>query len=241
MIYGLSHRSREADVVIWDEHNYPSLRMQEHNLFFAESTRAVLEIKTRWNSEDLDNILEKCRSIRNIVLLNQPNLADDIAMLQLEVASLAHGVEHSGMIIAGHHIATGAVVLFGGQAFSATSLNEQIVLDADDAWPDILLLLEQGKIVLKRYVRDDRGWSGEGWLEFVEAGEDALLVFTAALLGLITERSVHVEDPFYLAHYTGSIMQELQSTTLPFPITRPVAGRTPLWHDQFQFGGYRDS
>ena len=146
MIYGLAHRSREADIVIWDEQNYPSMHMQEHNLFFAESTRAVLEVKSHWNSDERDDILEKCRAVRDIVLHRKPNLADDIAMLQLEVASLISGEEHSGMVITGHHVATGAIVLYGGQTLSERSLDHYIIQHADDAWPDILLLL--GRVVI---------------------------------------------------------------------------------------------
>lgn len=230
MVYGLAHRSREADIVIWDAQNYPSMQMQGHALFFAESTRAVLEVKSQWNSETRNDILAKCRAVRDIVTVKRPNMADDLAMLQLEVASLLHGEEHSGMVIAGHHIATGAIALFGGQTFSLDAFDDQTLRDVDDAWPDLLLLLNQGKVVLKHYSQDEGSFSGHGWLELVEAGEDALLVFSAALLGLITERSVHVEDPFYLAHYAQGIIESLPSSKVHFPLTRPAPGRTPLWH-----------
>lgn len=199
---------------------------------FAESTRAVLETKSQWNSETHKDILEKCRAVRDIVTVTKPNLADDVAMLQLEIGSLMHSEQHSGMMIAGHHIATGAIALFGGQTFSLEALDDQALEDVDDAWPDILLLLEQGKVVLKHYAkREDPFMSGEGWLEFVEAGEDALLVFTAALLGSVTERSVHVEDPFYLAQYARNVLGGLRSSKVSFPLTRPVPGRTLLWSD----------
>jgi len=41
MVFGIGHRSREADVVLWDSSNYPSLRLKDHELFFAESARAA--------------------------------------------------------------------------------------------------------------------------------------------------------------------------------------------------------
>jgi hypothetical protein len=47
MVYGFAHRSKEADIVIWDSMNFPRLDMPDHTVFFAESVRAVLEVKTR--------------------------------------------------------------------------------------------------------------------------------------------------------------------------------------------------
>lgn len=232
MVYGIAHRSREADIVIWDAENYPSLQMHGHNLFFAESARAVLEIKTHWNSNEFTDVLNKCEAVRNIVPMKKPNLADDIAMLQLEVASLRQNKEHAGMIIKGHHIATAAIMLYGGKTFSPSILEENDSLrHVDDAWPDALLLLEQGKVIVKHYEQDENSYmGGEGSLEFMEAGEDALLVFTAALLGLVTERSVQVEDPLYLAQYVSQLMRRIPNEFIKFPLTRPVPGRSPLWH-----------
>lgn len=41
MVYGLVQRSKEADIVIWDAANYPSLPLVDHALYFAESVRVV--------------------------------------------------------------------------------------------------------------------------------------------------------------------------------------------------------
>ena len=35
MIYGFAHRSREVDVVIWDELNYMTLPLLDHSFFFC--------------------------------------------------------------------------------------------------------------------------------------------------------------------------------------------------------------
>src|SRR5436190_1238206 len=50
IVFGAFQRSREADVVLWDSINYPTLHLADHELFFAESTRVVLESKSRWSS-----------------------------------------------------------------------------------------------------------------------------------------------------------------------------------------------
>jgi hypothetical protein len=230
MVYGQLHRSRESDIVIWDAHNYPSLQLRGHNLFFAESVRAILEVKTRWTSEEFEDILSKCEAARNIIVSKRPNLADDIAMLQLEVESLRTGQQHRGMVLKPHHIATGAIVFFGGASLQAASLSEEQIRDVDDSWPDALLLLEEGRVIMKHYVRaEGQPMSGKGFLEFVEAGEDALLIFTAILIGLITERSVQVEDPLYMLKYMYGYLEDLPSESIQFPLTRPVPGRVAIW------------
>lgn len=230
MVYGLVHHSHESDIVIWDAHNYPHLQMLGHGFFFAESVKAVLEIKTRWSSDELSDILEKCRAIRRIYTVKKPNLADDVAMLELEVASLKTGQLYQGMVIKSHHIATSAIVFYGGQTLRADTFPEDILRDADDLWPDALLLLDTGRVILKRYEKIEGSYmSGQGFLDFIDAGQDSLAIYTAALLGLITERSVHVEDPFYLAQYLESLIQSLPSERIQFPLTRPVPGRVGLW------------
>src|SRR5438270_222197 len=51
MIYDwVGHRSREADIVIWDSQNYPCLPMLDHSFFFAESVRLVIESKSSYSA-----------------------------------------------------------------------------------------------------------------------------------------------------------------------------------------------
>lgn len=78
MVYGFMHRSHEADIVIWDGDNYPSLPMLDHQLFFAESVRAVLEAKTRFSTVEFDDVLRKSRAVRDIVVNPQSGLDDEI-------------------------------------------------------------------------------------------------------------------------------------------------------------------
>jgi hypothetical protein len=227
MVYGRARHSREADIVIWDAQNYPSLHTHGHNMFFAESVRAVIEVKTRWSTDELTDIQDKCRSVRNIVPYKKPNLVDDVIQLQYAVAALTSGQEFLGTLILPHHIATGAIVLYGGQTLSANTLPEEVLDDADDSWPDVLLLLNEGQVILKHYEELENTY--RGFLEFIKAKDDALLVFTAALLGLITERSAHVEDPFYLAEYIYFLLEDLPSETVEFQLMGPVAGRRAFW------------
>lgn len=96
IVFGIAHRSREADLVIWDSENYPSISFPRHSHFFAESVRIVIEAKSRYSQRDLDDMLVKCRAVRDIVPMHSPNIIDDISMLQLDVASLKTGERHEG-------------------------------------------------------------------------------------------------------------------------------------------------
>jgi hypothetical protein len=197
--------------------------------FFAESVSVVLEAKSRYSNYELKDMLAKCKSIRDIVPMHRLNIADEIAMLQLEVASLREGISHSGMLITGHHIASAGLFFFGGESFSLNELDADIVDEIDDAWPDILLFLNAGVVVAKNYQWSETGF-GEGCLNLVRAGEDALMLFAASLITLISDRSVQVEDPSFLEVHIG--LREPSSWSdehRAFSLTRPVAARVPLW------------
>ncbi|OFW34470.1 MAG: hypothetical protein A3J28_13180 [Acidobacteria bacterium RIFCSPLOWO2_12_FULL_60_22] len=230
MVFGLGHRSREADVVLWDAVNYPSLPLADHRLFFAESARVVLEGKSRWSANEFRDILDKCRAVRDIVVVHAPNLEDDVAMIQLELQALKDGREHSGMLTTKPHIATAAFVFLGGQDFAPDRLESVWVDQADDAWPDVMILLEPGVVVGKTYVAGETPLSGSGYLEFWDAGDDSLLVFSAALLSLANERSVQVEDPSYLSLYIQDVMSRLGHDVVEFRLSRPPSARVTLWH-----------
>jgi hypothetical protein len=224
MVYGFAHRSREADIVIWDSLNYPSLPMLDHSFFFAESVRAVVESKSRWSPDDFADVLEKSQAVRDIVPLSEPNLDDTVAMLQLEVASLRSGHAHDGVLTAKPHIGTAAVFLDrGSQALAdEASIPHEALENADDRWPDLLLLLEPGRVVVKEYGDDDLRL-------FYDLGDDALLFFTHGLLTLLTDRVVSTEAPFYFTAYASEVLRMEPYMVLPFRPTRPSVGRLPLW------------
>jgi hypothetical protein len=230
MVYGLMDRSRECDIVLWDAYNYPCLSMEGHKFFFAPSVRGVLEVKTRWEARERNDVLEKCHALHSLIGFSKPSLADDIAMLQLDVAGLKQGLTHSGILSLKPRIATGAIFLFGGGAFSLDTVVKEVGEDEiQDSWPDLLLLLEAGLVVIKEYDQESESMNGQGYLRLFDAGQDALLVFTAMLLGLITDRSFQVEDPLYLVEYITNLLSSLPLTQKEFPVFGPLPGRVPLW------------
>ena len=225
IVFGLGSRSREADVVLWDVDNYPCLRLTDHQLFFAESARVVLEAKSRWSSQKFADILDKCRSVRDIIPMHTTNLADDIAMLQMQVHALGEGLLHEGMLINKPRVGTGAFIFAGGQLVDAASVEPAWIEQADDSWPDVMILLEPGIVVRKQYVTDGRPLVGSGHLEFLRAGEDSLLVYSASLMGLINERCVQIEDPSYLLMYIQQTLHEIETQIVEFRLSRAAPGR----------------
>ena len=229
MVYGIVHRSKEADIVIWDAANYPSLPLGNHALYFAESVRVVLESKSVWSSDQFSDVLDKCRSVREIVPFRAPTMADDMAMVNLRLHALENGLQHDGMLISKPHIGTAAIFIRGGQTAMTDlgEINADVFDDADDAWPDLVLFLEPGRIAFKQYPEG----GGTGHVEVVDYGEDGLFVFTSSLLKLLADRSVTTEDHFYLDQYM-MLVEGREISSRPFPMLRWPSEHRPIWRTQ---------
>jgi hypothetical protein len=232
MVYGLVQRSKEADIVIWDAANYPSLPLVNHALYFAESVRVVLESKSVWSREQFLDVLDKCRSVRTIVPFRAPTMEDEIALINLRLAALEDGIGQEGMLISKPHIGTAAIFIRGGQAAMTNldEIDEDIFNEADNSWPDLVLWLEPGRIAFKQYPENE----GIAYVEIVDYGEDGLLVFTSSLLKLLTDRSVTTEDHFDLDRYM-ILVKGKKISSRPFPMGLWPPGRTPLWRTQTLF------
>lgn len=230
MVYGPFHRSREADIVVWDAYNYPRLPMADHAFFFAESVRVVLESKSTWSTNELTDVLAKTKAVRDIVVLSCPNLENTIQMLQLDVSAIKSGKSHDGLLIGRPHIGTAAIFLAGGKTL-LSKFRETVAVDAiDDSWPDIFIMLEPGHVILKRYETiEGQHMAGRGWLDLYEAGDDGLLMFTSGLLSMLTERIVQVEAPLNLGQYAHKLASLEPVDRIEFSLSRPAPHVTPLW------------
>src|SRR5690348_9154426 len=66
-----------------------------HNMvtpyFFAESVRAVLEVKTTWKADNLTDIKEKCRKISNLRVVPEPTVLDEVAYMKEVIKSILTG------------------------------------------------------------------------------------------------------------------------------------------------------
>lgn len=225
MVYGVMHRSREADIVIWDADNYPSLPMMDHQFFFAESVRAVIEAKSRFRSEDFHDVLDKSRAVRDIVVTPQSGLEDEIIHLKLQMYALMQkdGSQSEGFLRAPHHVATAAVFLRGGSTFSLADLDTDIMAGADDSFPDLVLFLEPGIVLVKNYGEEP------ALLRFT-VGDDCLAFWTDMLLDLVLVRAASAEPLLNLAVYLPFEMSNIEpDESRGFRLTRWVPGRTPIF------------
>ncbi|MCG6881696.1 MAG: hypothetical protein LJE96_21440 [Deltaproteobacteria bacterium] len=229
MVYGPMGRSKESDIVIWDASNYPHLLMLDHSFFFSESVYCVLECKSNWNSDEFRDVLRKSEAVRNIISYFEPGFIDEIQMLKADVISLKEGIEHHGQLITSPHIGTAAIFLDGGQTFANNFLDHTDMKNIDDSWPDILLLLEPGYVVIKRYEADPGSIGGKGWLELYDVKEDSLLMFTSGLLSLLTEKIVQIETPLNIWKYTSELTKTLPIKTTEFRLSRPVPQTRTIW------------
>ncbi len=226
VVYGLFHRSREADIVIWDSYAYPSLPLRDHSFYFAESVRAVIECKSSWSTVEFSDMLEKAQAVRDIVPHRDLSLADELAQIQLDIACLKADRSHEGLMISSHHIATTGIFLKGGQRAKPEELISMCRDEIDLVWPDILLFLEPGVLALKNDPVDD---VGHGSIDFFNFGDDALLAFSSALLKTLDDRVVHSESRFYLDRYAYPLLDASPIFSAPFRLMRFVPGRVPLW------------
>ena len=226
MVYGLFHRSHEADIVVWDSHAYPSLPLSDHSFYFAESVRNVLECKSTFSTADLKDMLVKSKAVRDIVPHRDLSLRDEIEGLRLEIISLKAGQPHKGLMISSHHIATTGMFLRGGQNTAPTELLAACDDEVDMVWPDVMLFLEPGIVAIKF---DEGPDSITGGIAFFEYGEDALLAFTTALLKTVDDRVVHSESRFYLDRYAAPVLDREPFHVSEFRLMRFVAGHVPLW------------
>jgi hypothetical protein len=203
--------------------------MADHSFFFAESVRLVLECKSRWNSEEFADVLTKCKSIRNIVVTNAQSLRNELDMIYQEIYCIKENIYHHGALIFSPRIATAAIFISGGDSVTPEIIDDELIREVDYKWPDIMLFLGLGRLVIKNYESSGEG-GGIGWLDFVDLGEDALFVFTTVFLGLLNERSSQVEEAFYMTNY-GFFPSQLPRpfARIEFPLCFSPPQRTPIW------------
>lgn len=239
MVYGTFHRSREADIVIWDSMNFPSIPLADHAMYFAESVRSVLECKSAFSAQEFEDVQAKTKSVRDIVVESEdsPSIATRVEMLEHRVSAMQAGGDFLGMMQLSHQIGTGAIFLTGGGSYDFRELAEGGRQKVDDCWPDITLLLEPGIILQKEYVQQEGYMGGSGHLSKYVFGEDALLVFLSLLLRLLFDRSTALEPLLDLLRYARRLQGTRTEWTLPFPLTRAVPQNHPFVQQREGMGG----
>ncbi|MDQ4626709.1 DUF6602 domain-containing protein [Janthinobacterium lividum] len=221
MVYDILKRSKEADIVIWDSSNFPSLPLLDHSFFFAESVRGVIECKSNWSAEEFQDVREKSAAINAIAPLKDPTLDDAVETLDARVSAIEYGVAYQGTLLVKHQIGSAAMFLGGGGSLTPEKLlkladGERPI---DQCWPHVMVFLETGLLVIKDEI------DGEGCLEFFKFGDDVLLAFSIALMKLVEDRVVHSEARFLLERYAIQILEWQPIHVQKFPLTRLAVGR----------------
>lgn len=216
----LDYVSNQADIIIWDSFNYPKISLIGSNLIFAESAKMVVEIKSNFNSNEWSDIKNKTRKIKEFIPSYHSTLHDEIWRLDNKIARAIKGKPEMTMMASAPLIGMSAICFFGGKNFSIDDISN--TNEIEDFYPDLLILVEEGKILFKSYEILEYG-KQKGFLNIFEAKENALLGFTSLLMSLLAERDSISTSPFQLINYLN-IFPKLKGTTIEFPVTRIAPG-----------------
>lgn len=217
------HTSKETDVVIWDDQNFPRLNEGGHTLFFVNSVRCAIGVKTRWSTARWAETLAESKSVRDLVphIHELDGVRHRLLRLEHQVAALSAGGALEGVLLFPHHTATAAIILDGGSRLDSETL-KTVTPDPDDTLPDLTLLLEPGILVEKLYVEaDDRilGFAGIHRL-----GSDALMGFIIKLQRCIEDRSGGMEDSQHFYESVDLGLDDVPAEGFRFQLSRPPAG-----------------
>ncbi len=226
MVYGKWHCSHEADLMVWDAMNYPTINLKDDTpLCFAESVRAVVEVKSVWGEREFEDIRVKCRAVREITMGGSVDIFRRVEALEEHAKHYVKGgVRRRG---AEHHheefkaperksfgIPFVAIMLSGGATFGYDYVTSERVEEVNGSWPTLMLFLETGQVVFKGREFNERGWRIHNELTFRNAGDDALLLFASHLNAIVAQGSSHAEKPFHLYNYCESIIDAIPGKRL---------------------------
>lgn len=218
----LGHNTPQLDLVIWDEQNYPRIEQFGHKLFFAESVKATIEIKTNYNTNNLKDIINKCSAVTKLhSMVKDLSIEETINSLEQKMYCLENGYEDNGALIVKPPIATGAIVLTGGaNDINLEKIRGDFYDDLEDSWPEIMLFLEAGIVCVNDiYV---------GQLDIIYGEEDSLLIFMLNFLKILKTRTIDVNGDFYLDYYAMDLMNNKKIDSIKYEFTKFPPGRTPV-------------
>ncbi len=108
----------------------------------------------------------------------------------------------------------------GGNKFKIKKMNDRN--EIEDSFPDLILLIEAGRVIYKWYEPDNK--IGKGFLTIYETKENSLLGFTGLLMSLLAERDTVTTSPFQLVNHIEDIFLSCEKETIEFPRSRPLPG-----------------
>ncbi len=220
ILVGIEHQrdyeSQQSDLIIWDSFNYPKIKHLGSSLIFAESAKMMIEIKT--NFKDLDDIRKKTKKIKEFFPPFYPTVMEEIWRLDNKIARVEKGKTEAKMEASAPQIAVSAICYKGGNNFTIEKLGDRH--EIEDNFPDLMLLIEAGKVIYKSYAPNNKN---KGFLTFYETKENSLIGFTGLLMSLLAARDTITTSPFQLIELIKGVLS-CEKETIEFPITRPLPG-----------------
>lgn len=219
MVYGLINRSKESDLIIWDEQNFPNLKLLGHSMFFIESVKSIMEVKTRWSKREFNDIKEKKLALLKIHRLPQsPSLDVRIDLIENRIEAMENNDSIDGIISNPIPVPFTAFVFNGGEKFSIGAFSKDESEKVDASYPDLMILLKAGKVLEKQYILDKSvAPNGKAYLKLHEAGKDALLIFTSLLLEKLMINTNFSEYPVNFIKY-GPPFYTHKITSIEIPV-----------------------
>jgi hypothetical protein len=195
--------SNQSDIIIWDSYDYPKVHLQGNSsLFFAESVKMVIEVKSVFNASELLDIQKKSSHLKRFVPNFHPSIKDEIWRLDNKIARAVTGKMEMRLMCSAPSIAMVAICFKGGENFKLRDIPNQA--EIEDNFPDAILFLSAGKMIAKTYEIFPQG-RVKGTLALYELKENSLIGFTGWITALLAERDTLTTSPFMFQDYIRDV------------------------------------
>lgn len=211
--------------------------MMDHSSFLVESVICVIEVKSTYSRDELDQCFARAEQLRSISIGRggagfRPG--HDVQHLWAQVLALRDGVQFSGMTISEPRIAYGAIFLMGGETISLVGMFESQAERIHDAAPDFIAFMTPG-IFVRRYEPNWSEWKdGETpTLILTRPGENVLISVASEVLRAIQIRSPAVEGMWDLGPYDPAAFDwdETREERLDYRLTHSPPGYAFYYDD----------
>jgi hypothetical protein len=173
------YESKQTDILIWDSFDFPKIRFPgSSDLFFAESVKMVIEVKSHFNFIEFEDIQRKSRHLKTYVPNFHPSIKDEIWRLENKIARAVKGKTEMHLMASAPPIAMAALCYKGGENFTLSQIKNPNSIEDD--LPDVILLLEAGRLIVKQYELFENG-KVVGHLRIYNTGINSLIGFTGRL------------------------------------------------------------
>lgn len=225
MVYGVLGKSKESDLVIWDEHNFPSLKLLGHSMFFVESVKSIMEIKTNWSNDVFKDIKTKKIAASKIFRLPRTTSIDQrVQFLEHKVEAIEKDEKVNVMLSTPKILPFTSFIFNGGENFNIHNLDNDELKKIHVEYPDLTIFLKAGKVLEKQYVYDEEDTTkGNAFLKLHNAGENALLIFTSLLLEKLMINTSFSDYPISFIKY-GPPFYEHKIDFIEFPVKGQFPG-----------------